>query len=326
MKNANKIWGYAAGIITGVTYGLNPMFAMPLLKSGVSVDSVLFFRYLFAAVILGAFIAFSGKSVKITKKQALWLAVLGILYSSSSLGLFLAYRYIPSGIATTIVFLYPIIVALIMCLLKVYPNWQTWVSIAVTAVAMLLLCRFEPGKPIKPIGLLLAFGSSVAYSLFIVIVNRKDCIRSIPNDVLTFYALAVGTIVFTLHSLISGINTAKAVSDTVEGFALPIIDDLRLLNANPSSWINLILLALLPTIVSTATLAASTRIIGATKASVLGVFEPVTAIMTGALMFDERITVSIAIGICLVIFAIVFMIVSPDFHTLARLAKSGQHN
>ena len=321
MRTRN-FWGYAAGITTGATYGMNPLFAMPVLGLGVSIDTVLFFRYSFAVILLGTFIALSGKSFRINLRQGLWLGVLGVLYSLSSLGLFLAYKFIPSGIATTIVFLYPILVALIMCLLRVFPNWQTWMSIAVTAVAMMFLCRFEPGRSLNPVGILLSSGSALAYALFIVTVNRNECIRDIPNDVLTFYALAVGTVVFTIHALTSGTGAeAAGASSVAQGWNLPLINDIRILNAHPASWVNLILLALIPTIVSTATLAAATRIIGSVKASVLGVFEPITAILIGALMFNEKITANIVTGICLVIFAIVFMIVSPDFHNLAKFAK-----
>ena len=49
---AGTFWGYLAGIVTGVTYGLNPLFAVPLMKSGVSVDTILFFRYFLVALIM----------------------------------------------------------------------------------------------------------------------------------------------------------------------------------------------------------------------------------------------------------------------------------
>jgi drug/metabolite transporter (DMT)-like permease len=71
----------------------------------------------------------------------------------------------------------------------------------------------------------------------------------------------------------------------------------------------LIGLALLPTIVSTASLAIATRNIGATKASVLGVFEPITAILVGALLFGEPLTMNIVSGILIAIVAVTFMIV-----------------
>lgn len=74
------------------------------------------------------------------------------------------------------------------------------------------------------------------------------------------------------------------------------------------AWLNLVGLAILPTVVSTATLAIATRNIGATKASVLGVFEPVTAILIGTVVFGEALTTNIIFGILLSIAAITFMI------------------
>ena len=118
--------GYVAGIVTGVTYGLNPLFAVPLMKDGVSVDSILFFRYFLAVIILGIWLVFRRESFRLSLHQARQLVILGLFFSLSSFGLFEAYKYIPSGIATTIVFLYPVLVAIIMMFLKVYPTWQVW--------------------------------------------------------------------------------------------------------------------------------------------------------------------------------------------------------
>ena len=73
-------------------------------------------------------------------------------------------------------------------------------------------------------------------------------------------------------------------------------------------WVNLIGLAVLPTIVSTACLAVATRNIGATKASVLGVFEPITAILVGTVVFGEVLTPNIIAGILISVIAVTFMI------------------
>lgn len=77
-----------------------------------------------------------------------------------------------------------------------------------------------------------------------------------------------------------------------------------------AAWGNLIGLAILPTIVSTATLAIATRNIGATKASVLGVFEPITAILVGTLVFGEALTINLVVGILIAIVAVTFMIIT----------------
>lgn len=289
----DKVVGYAAGITTGVTYGLNPLFAMPLMKSGASVESILFFRYSFSVIMLGVWLVLTRESFRISFKQSIRLLILGLLFTTSSLTLFESYKFIPSGLATTIVFLYPVFVAVIMVFMRVYPTWQVWLSIMLTFVGVMILSKSDSTHIIQTKGIVLAMASALAYAMFIVIINRSMAIRKVSNTKLTFYALMVGIVVFFTKSVISG------------GF-----DSMLRVFEIRGSVVNLLLLAILPTIVSTATLALSTRKIGATKASVLGVFEPVTAILVGALAFSEEITLNIIIGIILSMAAVVFMIVS----------------
>lgn len=259
---SGRVWGYLAGIITGVTYGMNPLFAMSVLGAGVSVETVLFVRYAVAVLVLGMVIFSTHKSFAVSRKQLGWLAMLGVLFSCSSLFLFLAYNYIPSGIATTIIFLYPTLVALIMVFLKVFPTWQTWVSIVVTFIAILFLCNYDSSQPVHYEGMVLAFLSALSYAFFIVLINRKKCLQELSNDVLTFYALIAGSIVFGCIAFV-GNHSGK----------ISLLNDFNTICAHSQMWLNLILLAVIPTVISTATLAASTKIIGATKASVMGVFE-----------------------------------------------------
>ncbi len=285
----NAIIGYPAGIITGITYGFNPLFAVPLMNKGAAIESILFFRYSFAVVMLGAFLMLTKQSFKITAKQAGVLLVLGLLYTSSSLFLFEAYNYIASGLATTLIFLYPVLVAIIMVFLGVVPSWPVWLAIAATFGGVLVMTQGAGGETIDPIGVLLSLGSALVYALFIVIINRSKAIATISNTLLTFYALTVGAAVFL--GKIASSHTAITAGITTGG-----------------DWLNLVGLALLPTIVSTATLAIATRNIGATKASVLGVFEPITAILVGTLIFGEPLTSNIVLGIGIAIVAVTFMI------------------
>lgn len=291
MKNLSKnaIIGYPSGIITGITYGLNPLFAVPLMHNGAAIESILFFRYAFAVVLLGAFLLLTGQSFKITSKQAGVLLVLGLLYTGSSLFLFEAYNYIASGLATTLVFLYPVLVAIIMVFLRVVPSWPVWLSIAATFGGVLIMTQGGSSEAVNPVGVVLSLASALVYALFIVIINRSKTIASISNTLLTFYTLVVGTFVFFGKIVFSDTILAGGITTSAH-------------------WLNLIGLALLPTIVSTATLAIATRNIGATKASVLGVFEPVTAILVGTVVFGEPLTTSIIIGISIAIVAVTFMI------------------
>ena len=291
MKKLSKaaLVGYPAGIITGIAYGLNPLFGMPLINNGAAIESILFFRYAFAVVILGAFLWLTKQSFKITAKQAGVLLVLGLLYTSSSIFLFEAYNYIASGLATTLIFLYPVLVAIIMAFLRVVPSWPVWLAIAATFGGVLVMTQGSGDEGTNPIGIVLSLGSALVYALFIVIINRSKAIAKISNTLLTFYALMVGATIFLGMILLSD----TSMTTGIEGGA---------------AWLNLIGLALLPTIVSTATLAIAIRNIGATKASVLGVFEPITAILVGTLMFGEPLTSNIVVGICIAIIAVTFMI------------------
>lgn len=285
----NAIIGYPAGIITGITYGLNPLFAVPLMKNGAATESILFFRYFFAVLLLGLFLLLSRQSFKVSGKQIGVLLTLGLLYTASSVFLFEAYEYIASGLATTLVFLYPVLVAIIMVFLRVVPSWPVWLAIAATFGGVLIMTQSDGTQTINPIGVLLSIASALVYALFIVIINRSKAISGISNTLLTFYALTVGAIVF-IGKIISS-DTAITAGITTG-----------------MDWLNLVGLALLPTIVSTATLAIASRNIGATKASVLGVFEPITAIVVGTLMFGEPLTTNIIVGISIAIVAVTFMI------------------
>lgn len=285
--------GMIAGMVTGISYGMNPLFAKPLLADEVSVPTMLFFRYLISLVIMAAWMKMRREQFRVTASEFRLLIVLGVLFSFGSLFLFESYRFIPSGLATTLVYLYPIFVALIMVALKSYPNWQSWLSIAVTFVGVILLSLPSGNIMLHPLGMLLAVISALSYALYLVIVNRSTRIRHISEHTLTFYALAVGTVLFLCYqptsdvSFMNGVNSWKSV-------------------------INLTGLAVFPTMISMLTLAIATRLIGPTRTSVLGVFEPVTAILIGTILFLEPMTPRMIIGITLCLAAVIFISVSKQ--------------
>ena len=293
MKQLSKeaLIGYPAGIITGITYGLNPLFGVPLMKNGMPVESILFFRYAIAVLILGVVLLFDRQNFKVSWKQFGILLVLGVLYTASSTFLFKSYNYIPSGLATTLVFLFPVLVAVIMVFLRVVPSWQVWVAIVATFIGVIIMTQSDSTREIDTVGVMLSLGSALSYAFFVVIINRNKTISNISNSLLTFYVLLVGAIFFLSRVVATGGNLTVGIETKVD-------------------CLNLVGLAVLPTIVSTAALAVATRNIGATKASVLGVFEPITAILVGTLVFGEALTNNIIVGILIAMFAVTFMIIS----------------
>ncbi len=284
--------GICAGIIAGVSYGTNPLFAKPLLESGVPVLVMLFFRYGISALLLAGWMLLKREPFRVKGRELSLLAVLGLLFACSSLFLFISYEFIPSGLATTLVYLYPVFVALIMVLLRFYPSWQTWVSIAATFGGILLLSQPSGAAQIKPLGILLAVGSALSYAFYLVIVNRSKRIKHVSEHTLTLYALLTGTALFASLRAVQGGSFIEGVNC-------------------PGDWANLIGLALVPTMISMLTLAISSRLIGPTKTSVLGVFEPLTAILIGTFLFGEPLTMKMGLGIAVCVAAVLFMILKP---------------
>ena len=290
MENKSQLrWGYLAGIISGITYGMNPLFGVPVINKGLDVNSLLFYRYGVATLLMLAFMLVAKKQIRITWKQFGLMAILGILFTGCSITLFEAYKFIPSGIATSILYVYPIMVALVMMFFRQFPTWQTCVSIFAGVAGAILLSLKGGGGFIDWRGIALVVASGLCYTLFIVIVNLSKQVKAIPNLTLTFYCFFIGSLMLFALS----------------GFGLR-------LNPVPDavSWLNVLGLAVLPTAVATITLAASSKAVGATKTSILGILEPLTAIVIGTLVFKEVFTLNVALGVALILFAILFMILT----------------
>ena len=84
----------------------------------------------------------------------------------------------------------------------------------------------------------------------------------------------------------------------------PFVEGLR----SFADFARLLGLALFPTLISLLTLAVSSRYIGPTKTSVLGVFEPITALLIGVMVFSEPFSLRSLIGIVICIASVTFMI------------------
>ena len=287
-----RLAGYVAGIVAGVSYGTNPLFGKALMESGVPVMVMLFFRYAFAAAFLAALMLFRGESFLARRRELGLLILLGFFFAGSSITLFCSYEFIPSGLATTLIYLYPVFVALMMVFLRIYPGWQTWLAIIATFLGIILLSTPSGDTRIRIPGVLLAVGSALCYSFYLVIVNRSKRIRNVSEHTLTLYSLVTGAILFAAIRAVQG------------GGMLAGID-------TPADWGNLIGLAIIPTMVSMLTIAISSRYIGPTKTAVLGVFEPLTAILIGTLLFKEPLTAKMVAGIAICVAAVVFMIIKP---------------
>lgn len=286
MKVEN-IKGYAYGIVASVSYGLNPLFALPLYDTGIKVYSVLFYRYILAIVAMAFIMKLTGMSFKINRKECITLFIFGIFFSLSSLFLFQSFNYMDAGIASTILFVYPVLVALIMSVFyKEHLGKAKMCAIGLALAGISLLYHGEGGVTLNLTGVGLVLASSLTYALYIVGMNHS-VLKGMPGLKLTFYAVLFGSSVYFI-ALRGGV-------------------DLQVLTTS-SQWINAIGLALFPSVLSMVTIAKSIQHIGATSAAILGALEPLTALAVGVVIFGEHLTHGNAFGILLILTAVTLIV------------------
>ena len=296
-----KAKGYILGSIAAASYGMNPLFALPLYKAGMDPDSVLFFRYLFAIPLLGIMIKARGRSFKIQRKETFPLIIMGLLVALSSLTLFLSYNYMAAGIASTLLFVYPIMVALIMAMVfKEKLALQTIVCMLLALGGIGLLYKSEDGSTLSLIGTLLVFASSLSYAIYIVGINQTS-LKNVATLKVTFYVLLFGLSLFVARLLYSG------VLNTPDQWYL---------------WANLLALAVFPTAISFLCTTGAIQYIGSTPTAILGALEPVTAIFFGIAVFGESLTVRERFGLVMIIVAVTLVIAGGNITSqLVRFRK-----
>ena len=161
-----------------------------------------------------------------------------------------------------------------------------YLVLAICGVAKLSLDGTE--LKLDPAGVGIVLLSAVGYASYIIAVN-KSRVRDMHSRKLAFY-------VFVFTALIFG------VKNWMEDGVLPLPDAV--------SAVNVVLLAVAPTVISNITLLLAVRNIGGTLTSILGALEPVTAVCIGALVFGEAFTASEAVGIALILTAVVLVILN----------------
>ena len=296
-----KAKGYVLGVIAAATYGMNPLFALPLYEAGMNPDSVLFFRYLFAIPVLGMMIKLRGRDFKLKRKEIFPLIIMGLLVALSSLTLFQSYNYMAAGIASTLLFVYPIMVALIMAFLfKEKLTLQTILCIMLALGGIALLYKGEDGSVLSLTGVMLVIASALSYAIYIVAVNRP-LLREIATLKLTFYVLVFGLSLFLVR--------------VDFGASLHVVDTWYL-------WGNLVALAVFPTAISFLCTTQAIQYIGSTPTAILGALEPLTAVFFGVTSFGEPFTVRVGCGIMMIVFAVTIIVAGSNVTTyLVRFRK-----
>ena len=305
-----KFKGLLLAIISSATFGFIPLFSIPLLKNGVGLDSVCFYRFFFSALMMGIFLTIKKISLKVTFREFASLFFLSVFYAATSIFLTGSYQYIPSGIATTIHFLYPVLVATFMILFfreKVSKRKVFAIMLAIAGVYF--LCggwagntSADAGGAIPLKGLLMVLLTVFTYATYIVGVNKTPTVNRMNGMKMTFYVLADSAFIFLCNILVKGAHFDM----------LP----------DGGAWANALALALLPTLISDLTLIYAIQMIGSTTTAILGCMEPLTAVIMGITFFGERLDPSQGAGMVLV-FAAVFLVILAQQKKSEKLPSKG---
>lgn len=282
---------YAA--LSSSTFGLAPLFTLLLLAGGYSPFEVLSYRWGVAALFLVVLGLLAGRSFRLTRAEFLTVFLLSLFRAATSLSLVIAYQHIASGVASTIHFMYPLAVALVMmCLFRERGSVWVFAAIGMSIVGAVLLSSgnidFTQGN--TTLGIVSATVSVVSYGGYIVGVRKSRAV-GIDSTVLTCYVMGLGALYFILGGLFTG--------------------GIRL-ETHGLTWLYILGLALPATAVSNMTLVQAIKRIGPTLTSIFGAMEPLTAVVIGVAVFGEPFTGRGAAGMLLIVAAVSIVILCSD--------------
>ena len=289
MTETSKLKGYLAGIIAAVAYGTNPLGALFLYQEGFNPPSVIFYRFTFAVIILAIILLVQKVPFKITKFECKVLLSLGVLFAASALSLYTSFKHLDSGVASTILFAYPVMVAVIMAVFfKERASMIMILSIVLSIIGILLLYQGDGDAKMSLWGVILVLISSLTYAVYIVVVNRTQI--SMPPFKMTFYIMAFAAVVIALYS-----------------FCVPGSRIMAIPSWTALGWICMV--AIVPTIIAMTMLNIGILHAGSTPTAILGALEPVTAVCISVLVFDGLFTARLVLGIALILAAVLLIVV-----------------
>ncbi|GCB35856.1 membrane protein [Bacteroides faecalis] len=281
----NRIKGILYAAASSSTFGLAPFFSITLLLAGFSSFEVLSYRWGVAAITLTIIGMLSGCNFRLDRRDFIVVFCLSLFRAATSFSLIVAYQNIASGVASTIHFMYPLAVALVM-MFFFGEKKSIWVIIAVLmslfGASMLSSGELNVENGNTAIGLIWACVSVFSYAGYIIGVRKTRAVQ-INSTVLTCYVMGMGTIFYLI-----GAGCTSGLRMVTDGY----------------TWLIILGLALPATAISNITLVQAIKYAGPTLTSILGAMEPLTAVVIGVLAFHELFTMNSAVGILLILLAV----------------------
>ena len=291
----NTLKGYLFAALSSASYGVNPL-AVYLYNDGLNVDAVLFYRYFFATLMLAALMCIRKIDFRLSATEALMLLGMGLLFAFSSEGLFISYKYIGVSIASTVLFTYPALVALLVYVFfRELPSKLTLITIPIIFVGVVLLDLngIVAGQSKSIFGISIVLLSAISYAIYMICVQKSRLSR-MSSVKLGFYSLLFGSFLFI----------GRLVADN----GIPML-------SGTTQWSVSLALAFFPSLVSILTMAVAIRNIGSTDTAVMGALEPVVAVLIGVILFGERPEVISWCGMGIIIVSVTLLVIMQKAKT-----------
>jgi drug/metabolite transporter (DMT)-like permease len=282
-----KLIGTLCAVGAAVCYGTNPLGALNLYAEGMNTPSVLFYRFGLAWLIVAVVMLFRRESLKVDRREFLTLTALGVLFIFSSLTLYLSFHLMPAGVASTILFTYPVMTAAIMAVFfRERIRTGTIMSILLSFAGVMLLYWSDGSGTLHIGGVVLVLVSALTYALYIIVVDKSPLAMS--SFKINFYVLFYCAAGMALFALLSG-----------QPLQLP---------PTPRAWLWVSWLAVVPAIMALVMMVYAAKYIGSTPTAILGALEPTTAVLIGVLVFAEPFTLRLLCGIALILAAVTIVV------------------
>lgn len=279
-------------VLSAVLYGLNPLFSKTINVGGCNSLTQTFARLAAGIVIFFILLVCSGsgsvrEKLRLTQRELKDILICCIGYGLIGPLLFASYNYLASGLATTLHFVYPVLVV-VACIAFRYERANRRKLVCCALCFAGILCFYTPGGDVSAYGVFLALASGVAWAYYIVHLNSSGLVTMAP------FKLAFWLCVFSAL-LVGGITLAMGEF------------------VWPSTAFTRGALALYCCVSTAASLLfqLGNRFIGAQSASMLSTFEPLTSVVIGILVYHEVLTVRLGIGIFCILLA-VFLLAKAD--------------
>lgn len=283
-----RLNGIFYAIISSASFGFSPLFSLGLLSAGLSNFDVLSYRWLIAGLVLMGYAILKKKSLRPNSFDEAWkIILLSILRAITSVNLIIGYANISSGIATTINFMYPVIVAL--CMMIFFREKKSLVDICAIGASIFGVYLLASGDSIiveggnTRLGLICSIISAFSFAAYYIVMKQ---VKADKIEVVKFttWIMMLSALYFIICAFV------------FEGHITLIKDG--------KSWLNIIGLGLWATMVSNITGVKAIRRIGPTQTSILGALQPVTALLLGVFFLGEHLYMRSAIGITVILIAV----------------------